>query len=65
MFLVELAGIILSYVNKGKLDEVVVDSMKLYGDGTPEGNVVTDAWDTLQNTVSQFQTYVFYKYAVS
>jgi hypothetical protein len=40
----ELAGIIIGFVNNSMLEELVLDSMKLYG----ENEVVKSGWDTLQ-----------------
>jgi len=48
MFCVELAGIILAYINNNKLGEVVKASMDEYNDN----EVIQDGWDTLQSAFS-------------
>jgi len=48
LFIVELAGIILAFVNESKLEEAAINSMKLYNDN----EVIRDGWDTLQNSMN-------------
>lgn len=45
LFIVELAAIILGFVNNSKLEEIIKESMTLYG----SNEVVRDGWDTLQS----------------
>jgi len=45
LFIVELAGIILAFVNESKVEEAAINSMKLYN----ENDVIRDGWDTLQS----------------
>jgi len=45
LFVVELAAIILAFVNESKLEEVVLKSMEAYG----SNEVIKDGWDTLQS----------------
>lgn len=47
LFIIELAGIILAFVNENKLSEVAISSMTLYEDNP----VIKDGWDTLQSTM--------------
>lgn len=48
LFIVELAGIILAFVNESKLEEAAINSMALYNDN----DVIRDGWDTLQNSMN-------------
>jgi len=45
LFLVELAAIILAFVNNSKLDEVVLNSMEQYS----HNDIIKNGWDTLQS----------------